>query len=188
LTDAVTVTCTPEETGVTTGVLTVNTNDPNEPTDGFTYDLTCEGESDGAFSSDPAPGGTLNLGVVPPENTTAEGFIDFTNNGSVDDVTVDCTVTDDAGAFTFDPDPISFTLDPGATESAGFQCTPPAPGSVSAAVSCDIDGDPDIETAEYTVACQGQVLSIPTMNRWGLLLMALLVLGIGGLAGRRMMA
>jgi hypothetical protein len=188
LTDAVTVTCTPEETGVTTGVLTVNTNDPNEPADGFTYDLTCEGESDGAFSSDPAPGGTLNLGVVPPNNTTPEGFIDFTNNGSVDDVTVDCTVTDDGGAFTFDPDPISFTLAPGETASAGFQCTPPDPTSFSATLSCEVTGDQAIDTAEYTVLCQGQPLVIPTMNRWGLLLMALLVLGLGGLAGRRMMA
>ena len=183
--DDVEVTCTPDAgAGALTGTLTVEHDGDDSPT---LFDLTCQGESDGTFGSTPAAGGTLNLGVVPPDNTTPEGFIDFTNNGSADDITVDCTVTDDAGAFTFNPDPINFTLAPGATESAGFQCTPPDPTPFSAAVSCSITGDPNVSTAEYTVACQGQVLSVPTMNRWGLLLMALLVLGLGGLAGRRMM-
>jgi len=188
LNDAVTVTCTPEETGEAAGFLTVNTNDPDEPRNGFTYELTCTGESDGTFASTPAAGGTLDLGIVTPGDTTPEGFIDFTNNGAVDDIEVSCTVDDPDDVFTFTPDPIAFTLAPAATESAGFQCTPTIPTSFEATVSCSIGGDPAIQTANYSVICQGQPLFVPTMNRWGLLLMVLLVLSLGGLAGRRLMA
>jgi len=185
-TDDIEVTCTPDAgAGAISGTLTVEHNGDDSPT---LFDLTCSGESDGAFSSTPEPGGVLNLGVVPPTITTPEGFIDFTNNGSVDDITVSCTVTDDAGVFAFQPDPIDFTIAPGATESAGFECTPPDPISFQASVSCTIGGDPDIQSADYTVVCQGEPLVVPTMNRWGLVLMSLMLLLVAGFAGRRMMA
>jgi len=185
-TDDIEVTCTPDAgAGAISGTLTVEHNGDDSPT---LFDLTCSGESDGAFSSTPEPGGVLNLGVVPPTITTPEGFIDFTNNGSVDDITVSCTVTDDAGVFAFQPDPIDFTIAPGATESAGFECTPPDPISFQAEVSCTIGGDPDIQSADYTVVCQGEPLVVPTMNRWGLVLMSLMLLLVAGFAGRRMMA
>ena len=183
--DDIEVTCTPNAVGAISGTITVNHNGDDDPT---VFDATCTGESDGTFASTPAAGGTLDLGIVTPGDTTPEGFIDFTNNGAVDDIEVSCTVDDPDDVFTFTPDPIAFTLAPGATEPAGFQCTPTIPTSFEATVMCDIDGDPGIQSANYTVICQGQPLFVPTMNRWGLLLMVLLVLGLGGLAGRRMMA
>jgi len=187
-TDDITVTCSPDTTGAFTADLVVNTDDPAEPAGGFTYPLTCTGESDGSFASSPAPGGVVNLGVVPPGSTTLESFIDFTNNGAVDTITVDCTVTDVAGVFTFTPDPISFTIAPGTTESAGFQCTPPTPESFTADVACTVTGDPAVTTADYSVVCQGEPLVVPTMNRWGLIVMSLMLLLVAGFAGRRMMA
>jgi len=185
-TDDIEVTCEPNAgAGSIAGTLTVEHDGDDSPT---LFDLTCQGESDGNFDSAPAPGGTLDLGVVPPNETTQEGVINFTNDGSVDDIAVDCTVSDPAGTFTFTPDPIDFVLAPGATEQAGFQCTPPTPSSFEATVSCAIDGDPGTTSAQYTVLCSGQPLVVPTMSRWGMLLMVLLVLGLGGIVGRRMMA
>ncbi|MDT8410632.1 MAG: hypothetical protein RQ741_13620, partial [Wenzhouxiangellaceae bacterium] len=184
-TDDITVTCTPDAVGPITGTLTVTHNGDDNPT---AFDLTCEGESDATFVSDPAPGGVLNLGVVPPGSTTQEGFIDFSNEGTVDELAVSCSVADVAGVFSFTPNPIAFTLAPGATESAGFQCTPDSPASFEAVVSCDITGGPDPIAAEYTVLCQGQPLVVPTMSRWGLMVLSLSLLLVAGFAGRRMMA
>lgn len=182
------VTCSPDTTGAFTAALTVNTDDPAEPMGGFTYDLTCEGESDGTFVSDPAAGGTLSLGVVPPLSITPEGFIDFSNTGAVDNITVDCSVTDIAGVFVFTPDPIDFTIAPGGSESVGFQCTPTSPDTFTANVACTIGGDPNVTAADFSVVCQGQPLVIPTMSRWGLVVMSLMLLLVAGVAGRRMLA
>ncbi|PKL96307.1 MAG: hypothetical protein CVV18_02195 [Gammaproteobacteria bacterium HGW-Gammaproteobacteria-8] len=179
------VTCSPTVAGPVNGTITVNHNGDDDPT---VFNATCTGESDAAFSSTPAPGGILNLGIVPPSTTTPEGFIDFSNGGAVDSLQVDCSVSDPDGVFTFTPNPISFSIGPGATESAGFQCTPPTPDSFAAAVSCSITGAAEPIQADYTVICQGQPLVVPTMNRWGLIIMSLMLLLVAGVAGRRMMA
>jgi len=185
-TNDIEVTCQPDAgAGAIAGTLTVEHDGDDSPT---LFDLTCQGESDGRLDSTPAPGGVLNLGVVPPQTSTPEGFIDFSNSGSFDDITVDCTVTDTAGVFTFTPDPIDFTIGPGGTESVGFQCTPPSPDNFSADVACTIGGDPTTTTADYSVVCSGQPLVIPTMSRWGLVVMSLMLLLVAGLAGRRMLA
>ena len=187
VTDAITVTCSPSA-GSTSPITTTLTVVHNGDDTDATYDLECPTAPDAVFNSDPAPLGTLNLGVVPPGSTTPEGFIDFSNDGAVDSLDVACTVTDAEGVFNFTPDPIDFTLNPGETESAGFQCTPPTPGSFTATLACDITGTAGPISTSYDVVCQGEPLVVPTLDRWGLLLMALFVLGIGGLAGRRMMA
>jgi hypothetical protein len=183
--DDIEVTCSPTAASPIAGTITVTHNGDDSPT---VFNATCDGESDAVFSSTPAPGGILNLGVVPPSITTPEGFIDFSNGGAVDSLQVDCSVSDPAGVFTFNPDPISFSIAAGATESAGFQCTPPTPDSFSAAVSCTIGGAAGPIQADYTVICQGQPLVVPTMNRWGLVIMSLMLLLVAGVAGRRMMA
>ncbi len=184
--DAVEVTCTPDAgtTGSFTGTLTINHNGDDDPT---TYNLECAGQTDATFSSTPPDGGNLNLGIVPPVTMTPPGDITFSNGGSADSYDVDCTVTDPDGVFTFSPDPISFTVAPGGSQSATFQCTPAAPQIYQADVACTITGA-DQASASYTVTCAGQPLVVPTMNRWGLILMALVLLALGGFAGRRMMA
>ncbi|GAB4170237.1 MAG: hypothetical protein Kow0020_04430 [Wenzhouxiangellaceae bacterium] len=186
--DDIQVTCSPTGPGASniTATITVNHNGDDNPT---TFNATCSGESDASFSSTPAPGGVLNLGVVPPASTTAPGTIDFSNGGAVDDLQVDCTVNDPDGAFSWVPDPISLTVGPGATESVEFQCTPPQPGPFQADVSCSITGQAGgTVVADYTVVCQGQPLIVPTMNRWGLMVLGLAVLLLAGFAGRRMLA
>ncbi len=184
--DAVEVTCTPDAgtTGSFTGTLTINHNGDDDPT---TYNLECAGQTDATFSSTPPDGGNLNLGIVPPVTMTPPGDITFSNGGSADSYDVDCTVTDPDGVFTFSPDPISFTVAPGGSQAATFQCTPAAPQIYQADVACTITGA-DVASANYTVTCAGQPLVVPTMNRWGLILMALVLLALGGFAGRRMMA
>jgi len=184
--DAVEVTCTPDAgtTGSFTGTLTINHNGDDDPT---TYNLECAGQTDATFSSTPPDGGNLNLGIVPPVTMTPPGDITFSNGGSVDSYDVDCTVTDPDGVFTFSPDPISFTVAPGGSQAATFQCTPAAPQIYQADVACTVTGA-DVASANYTVTCAGQPLVVPTMNRWGLILMALVLLALGGFAGRRMMA
>ncbi|MEX2499951.1 MAG: IPTL-CTERM sorting domain-containing protein [Wenzhouxiangellaceae bacterium] len=186
--DEIVVTCTPEGVGTVNGTLTVETNDPNEPGAGFTYPLSCEGTGE-TLSTNPDDGGTLNLGTVPPDTTTGEGFINFTNNGIAGNGSVDvsCSVTDTDGVFTFNPDPIQFTIAEGDTGSAGFQCTPTDVSSFTADVSCTFSGA-QTGTANFTVACAGRPLVIPTMSRWGLVVMSLMLLLVGGFATRRMMA
>lgn len=186
--DDIEVTCTPPGVGTITGTLTVDTNDPNQPGGGFTYDLSCEGTGD-SLSTNPGDGGTLGLGTVPPGSSTGQGFIDFTNNRIDGDIDVDCTVTDPAGVFTVSPDPIDITIGPGATESAGFQCTPNDVSSFEADVSCSVVGalrgtEPGLS---FTVACAGRPLVVPTMNAWGLIVMSLILLLVAGVAGRRVL-
>ena len=188
--DAITVTCTPDTVGPITGTLTVNTNDPTEPAGGFEYDLECEGLSDGEFSSDPDNGGTLNLGTVFPGDTTAPGSITFENDGTFDDIEVfGCSVSDPDGVMSFTPNPIPdpITVGPGGAESITFQCTPPLPGGYQATLSCSgVDGDQNFTgPLSYTILCQGQPLVVPTMNWWGLIALAALLLMLGGFASRR---
>ena len=182
------VTCTPDpgtNGPLPAATLTVTHNGDDSPT---LFDLECAGEPDGAFASTPAPGGVLNLGVVPPNATTPEGSIDFSNTGMADQIDVSCTFDDPDNVFDFSPDPLDFVLGPGVTQSAAFQCTPTAPQSFQGTLSCDITGDQTLTSAEYTVTCQGQPLVVPTMNQWGLIIMSLILLMVGGLVGRRWFA
>ena len=186
--DDIEVTCTPDpgtNGPLAPATLTVNHNGDDDPT---IFNLECAGEPDGAFASTPAPGGVLNLGVVPPNTTTPEGSIDFSNTGMADQIDVSCTFDDPDNVFDFSPDPLDFVLGPGVTQSAAFQCTPTAPQSFQGTLSCDITGDQTLTSAEYTVTCQGQPLVVPTMNQWGLIIMSLILLMVGGLVGRRWFA
>lgn len=185
--DAIEVTCTPEGVGTVNGMLTVETNDPNEPADGFTYPLECQGTGE-ELSTNPNNGGTLNLGTVPPGTQTPEGTISFSNNridggGSID---ISCDVTDTAGVFTFEPDPIDFMVSEGEEKSVGFRATPNGIASFTADVTCSSTGG--TMGLEFTVTASGRLLAVPTMSRWGLIVMSLMLLLLGGFATRRMMA
>lgn len=170
------VSCSPTGVGLVTGTLTVESNDGTQ-----SYPLECDGTGE-SLTTTPAAGGTLNLGSVPPNTTTPEGSILFTNNDLNDAIDVTCTVSDPDGVFTAMPDPLQFTVAPGATESAVFQCTPPQVESYSAAVSCSGQF-----VGDYSVTCSGRPLVIPTLSNWGLILLSLVLLTIGGLVGRRML-
>jgi len=182
--DDITVSCTPPGVGSINDTLTVVTNDPAQAS--YTYDLTCQGTGD-PLTTTPDNGGTLNLGTVPPGTTTGEGLINFTNNQIDGDITVDCSVTDTAGVFLVTPaSPFDFTIPAGDTESAAFQCTPSDISSFTADVSCTLPVRG--QGLNFTVACAGRPLVIPTMSRWGLVVMSLVLLLVAGVAGRRMLA
>lgn len=184
------VTCTPQGVGTVSGTLTVDTNDPNQPAGGFTYPVNCIGTGS-VITSTPAAGGTLNLGSVAPGSTSPQQPIQFTNNDLDDTYSVSCSVSDPDGVFTWTPDPIQFTVSPGQTESVFFQGTPPDIATYNATVDCTANvaaRGQSAFSAQYTVTVTGRPLVIPTLNHWGLLLMSLIVLALGALAGRRLMA
>ncbi|MGK7297233.1 MAG: IPTL-CTERM sorting domain-containing protein, partial [Candidatus Wenzhouxiangella sp. M2_3B_020] len=182
------VTCTPQGVGTVSGTLTVDTNDPNQSGGGFTYPLNCIGTGS-VITSTPAAGGTLNLGSVAPGSASPTQPIEFTNNHISDSYSVSCSVSDPDGVFDWTPDPIQFTVSPGQTESVFFQGTPPDIATYSATVDCTGNVTRGSAfSAQYTVTVTGRPLVIPTLNHWGLLLMSLIVLALGGLAGRRLMA
>ena len=182
-TESIDVTCTPSGVGtIPPATLTVQTNDGDQ-----VYDLACTGTGE-ALSFSPSP---LNLGSVPPGTATNEGEITFTNNQISGDITVDnCTFTGDTEVIIGNPDEANFgfTLVPGASEVRAFQCTPPEVGSFSLDVSCTLPVRGEVAGLNFTVACAGRPLVIPTMSRWGLVVMSLVLLMVAGVAGRRMLA
>ena len=181
-TESIDVTCTPSGVGnVPAATLTVQTNDGDQ-----VYDLACEGTGD-SLSSTP---GDLNLGTVPPGTATNEGEITFTNNKITGDIVVEnCSFTGDTAVIAGNPDEANFgfTLQPGTSEVRAFQCTPPDISSFALDVSCGVTGG-DNATLDFTVSCAGRPLVIPTMSRWGLVVMSLVLLLVAGVAGRRMLA
>ncbi|MEM7289951.1 MAG: IPTL-CTERM sorting domain-containing protein [Pseudomonadota bacterium] len=190
LADAIEVTCTPDPgtNGLITATLSVTHDGDTNPASPVEYDLECTGEPDGAFDSSPAPGGVLNLGVVPPATTTPIGSIDFSNNGAADDIDVACTFAGPA-EIEFLSDPFNETIAAGGSASAEFQCTPSTPATFQGTLTCNVTGDDNFQDpVEYTVLCQGQPLVIPTMNQWGLIIMSLMLLMVAGLVGRRWFA
>ena len=178
------VTCTPAGVGTINGMLTVDSNDGIQE-----YPLTCVGTGD-ELTTTPPDGGTLNLGTVPPGTTTGEGLITFTNNSLDQSINVSCSVNNDPeGVFTSTPDSIVFTLAPGLSEEVRFQGTPPDISTFTADVECSngILGR-GLNGPFFKVTVSGRPLVIPTMSRWGLVVMSLVLLLVGGFATRRMMA
>jgi hypothetical protein len=186
--DDIVVSCNPDAVGnFPTGTLEVVTDVAGT----HTYDLTCEGSGD-VVTSSPADGGTLNLGTVPPESTAGPGSISVTNNSIGTTLDLSCSITGDTSVFPVPAtSPINFSLQAGQTDDSSltFECVPPDVNPYSIGVQCEVSGAAAaIDPLNFTVSCAGRPLVIPTLGNWGLLLMALMMLGIGGLMGRRMMA
>ena len=189
-TDDISVICDPDSIGTFSASLAVNTDDPAEPGGGFSYPLECESTSNAQFSLAPAvQDGVLSLGTVAP-GTTASGTLTFSNAGT-DPLTVTCdALTDDnGGVITANPDPISFTLPPD-SGVVTFEGTPPEVGTFEELLAnCTVTGDGfTTQNFDVTVAVSGRPLVIPTMSRWGLVVMSLVLLLVAGVAGRRMLA
>lgn len=192
--DDITVTCSPDAIGTFSASLVVNTDDPAEPMGGFVYPLACEGASTAELVVTPASArdGTLNLGTVAPGISTS-GSLTLSNAGT-DPLEVSCTLSNiNGGIIVFDPVPMfPVTLPPASTLS--FTGTPPDTSSYSELLECFATepsgpvrgmGAPTFTT---TVTVSGRPLVIPTMSRWGLVLMSMVLLLVAGFAGRRMLA
>jgi len=186
--DDITVSCNPDAVGTfPTGNLEVVTDTAGT----HNYDLTCEGTGP-AVTSTPPDGGKLSLGTVTPGTMTPPGSISVTNNTVGTTINLSCDITGDQAdldAFGNPASPIAFSLQPGETNGSAltFECTPPEVNTFSIDLSCSDTGN-GIGPLTYAVNCSGRPLVVPTLSHWGLLLMALFVLGIGGLVGRRMMS
>jgi len=194
-TESINVTCEPGGVGIIpAATLTVQTNDGDQ-----VYDLACEGAGD-EFTFTPPIGDTLNLGTVAPGQTTSAQSISMTNNlipSEGSDVSFGCTVVGgDTDVISGPLEASPITVAAGETGSLSFQCTPPEVASFSISVECSVDGGPmpvgqqpapEGEVATHTVTCSGRPLVVPTMSHWGLIVMGLMLLLVGGFATRRMM-
>lgn len=172
----------PAADGAQSDTLTVDGTDTvNSTSVSDSAALDGNGVSEARFSSDPAPG-AVNLGTAPPGGSLNQ-TVTVSNDGNENLTVNGCTLTDPDGLFSITPDPIDFSIAPDASDSFAVSCNVPEPGSFSASLSCDTN-DPNNATVTYDFSCNGQVLEVPTMQTWGLVLLTLLMLMIGGLSIR----
>lgn len=140
------------------------------------------GVTQAQFSSDPAPG-AVNLGVVPIGGTLNQ-TVTITNDGNAN-LDVSCgSLNDPDGVFTLNPDPANFTgIAPDASEQFEVSCTVPDQSTYTASLSCT-SNDPDNASFSYDFSCTARPLVIPTMQPWGLVVLTLMMLAIGGFSIR----
>lgn len=140
------------------------------------------GVTEARFSSNPAPG-TVNLGVVPIGGSLNQ-TVTITNEGNAN-LDVSCgSLNDPDGVFTLTPDPADFTgIAPDATEQFEVGCTVPDQATYTATLSCS-SNDPDNAEFTYEFSCTARPLVVPTMQPWGLVVLTLLMLAVGGFSIR----
>ncbi len=180
------VTCSPTDGFSTfTATLTITSNDPDTP---HTYPLTCDGDSDEGFGSDPIPGSTLDLGFLLPGMDT-DGSINMFNTGTTDPINVDCSLSGDPELTLVSP---AFPVDiaPGASIDTVINCAVPSPGLFTATLSCTVlgvlgTGAPPIATPEYDVRCTGAAVEVPTLSRFGLIALVMTLM-LGGFIAFRL--
>lgn len=155
------------------------------------HNIAVSGEADSAPMLSGAIMGGNNLGAGQPGDTLST-VVNFTNTGSAaDDVT--CNIINDAaGAFGFNPAaPFPLAIGPnGGDGSFDLTCTLPAaanPGDIfTADLVCGgaVFGDVlDVEVS-CRVAPARAAVPVPTMQKWSLVLLSLLMLVVGGLSVR----
>ncbi len=185
-TDDAEVTCSPTDGFSTfTATLTITSNDPDTP---HTYPLTCDGDSDEGFDSDPAPGSTLDLGFLLPGMDT-DGTISMFNTGTTDPINVDCSLSGDPELTLVSP-VFPVDIQPGASIDTVINCAVPSPGLFSATLSCTVlgvlgTGGPPIATPSYDVRCTGAAVEVPTLSRFGLIALVMTLM-LGGFIAFRL--
>jgi len=185
-TNDIEVTCTPTDGSSTfTATLEVTSND-NDASAGtaspHTYPLTCTGQPGAGFSSNPPAGSTIDFGVLPQGTMSGIETIIVTNNGSADNLDLDCTFTGDPQIAILSPTfPVSIA--PGSSQDIDSQCTADVPGMFSGTLDCSTN-DPAAPTVSYDFTCIGAAIDVPTLSRWGLIALGLTLLIGGALAVR----
>ena len=193
-TDDLRVNCTPPGVGLISADLEVVTDNAGTKT----YPLNCTGTGD-PLTSTPAFGGTLSLGSVPPGTQAGPGTIEFSNNLLEGGIELDCTKENDPeGIFTFMQIPVDLEIAPQTTATVDVTAVPTEIGGpFDAVLDCQVFVDEVITDQPFArgmpanqirVSVFGRPLVIPTMSRWGLVAMSLMLLLVGGFATRRMMA
>ncbi|RFF28114.1 MULTISPECIES: choice-of-anchor D domain-containing protein [unclassified Wenzhouxiangella] len=140
------------------------------------------------FSSNPAPG-TVSLGQTPPGGTLDQDVV-ISNDGN-EDLDASCgSLNDPDGVFTLTPDPANFDADNGNAIASGgsatfnVACTVPDVSSYEATLQCSTNEGTEGQVYDYTFRCTGRPLVIPTMQPWGLVVLTMLMLMVGGLSIR----
>lgn len=155
----VTVTCTPSAAAVRTATLTITHNAAGSPA---TYSLTCEGTLTAlpAYSSTPAPNGTLDVGAAPIGVATSAP-LNVTNAGAAP-LTVSSVAISGAAAGEFSVTPGTLTIAAGATQPLAVSCTPASTGTRSATLTVEhnASGSP----AVYTLTCSSNGMFLPLVG------------------------
>ncbi len=140
-------------------------------------------DSVAALSINP-PSGNVNLGSGLQGDVLSTNAV-ISNNGSADG-TFDCTLTDPSGVFSADP--LNGTVAAGGSESVALSCSLPAEAedgdSFAATFSCT--GSEGF-SSEHELSCsvsEWEPLPVPTMQKWSLILFALMMLIAGGIGIR----
>lgn len=171
------VSCTPAAAGPYTQKLTYTSNASNQPT--AVYDISCTGTAapTAGYSSNPAPGGTWNIGT-PFVGFSGSGNLVINETGSADLVVglaggsaATAITGPHANEFSITA-PASFplTVANGAqAERITVQCTPTDTGLRTATLTLTTN-DPTQPTVSYTMTCQWRTSSaysvyLPTVKK-----------------------
>ncbi len=182
-TDDAEVTCSPTDGFSTfTATLTITSNDPDTP---HTYPLTCDGDSDEGFDSDPAPGSTLDLGFLLPGMDTDDTITMF-NTGTTDPIDIDCSLTGDPEITLVSPT-FPINLGPGGSADTVVNCAVPSPGLFTATLSCTVTGvqGAPLATPNYDIRCTGAAVEVPALSRFGLIALVMTLM-LGGFIAFRL--
>lgn len=175
----------PAADGAQSGSLTVDGTDTiNSNSVQTSASVQGTGVTEAQFSSNPAPG-TVNLGITAIGGSLNQ-TVTITNSGNAPlDVTCGSLQNDTAGVFTLSPDPANFTGigTSGGTASFDVSCTVPDQATYTADLSCT-SNDPNNSSFTYQFSCSARPLVIPTMQPWGLAILTLLMLVVGGISIR----
>lgn len=174
------VTFSPTAPGAQSGNLTVNGTDTVNGTS-LQLSAQLQGVGNGPiFASNPVPG-NLNLGFAGAAGGELSTEITVTNTGN-ENLVLNCSLGNNADNV------FSFT-GPTGVEADGsgiiaVSCVIPDLASYTAILSCETN-DPTQETVNWNLSCSGlEPIPVPTMQTWGLILFALLMLLVGGITMR----
>jgi len=177
------VTCTPTDGfSAFTATLTITSNDPDSP---HAYPLTCMGDSDAAFDSNPQPG-IVNAGILLP-GTNVDTIIELINTGTTDPLTAtSCALIGDA-EFTLVSPTFPIDIPAGGSVDVVVNCAIPSPGLFEASLSCDIQdvAGATVASPVFDLRCVGAAVDVPTLSQAGLLAL-IMTLMLGGFLAFRL--
>jgi hypothetical protein len=164
-----------------TGTVDFSSNADNNPNPSVS--VLGSADSVAALSINP-PSGNVNLGSGLQGDVLSANAV-ISNNGSADG-TFDCTLTDPSGVFSASP--LDGGVSAGGTASVALSCSLPTDAedgdSYAATFSCT--GSEGF-SSEHSLSCsvsEWEPLPVPTMQKWSLILFALMMLIAGGIGIR----
>lgn len=188
---SITVEFDPGTAGIFNVSLDVEGTDENADPADVSASITGEGLVEARPTASPDGTNTANLTVVANTNGDASFEIDFGNDGN-DAYFIDCQYQApyDASVFSVIPG-LPTAVEPGATLTATAGCSLPDTETYQATLVCQVsqgtivapgpNASPMNGTSfTYDLTCIGDATPIPATNRWGLLALALLMLGLAG--------